>query len=104
MDSPLFDHTIHRHVITLAMKVNRLDASCATAFKQQCLEICSPEIEEVDVNVSKVEFMDSSGVGALIGIYRRLPEATRRIKILNARPALRTLFEVLRLQKILEVV
>lgn len=50
--------------------VRRLDASVVSAFKQQVLEAIDGETKNVLLDLSHVEFIDSSCLGALVSILK----------------------------------
>ncbi|WP_428561003.1 MAG: STAS domain-containing protein [Solidesulfovibrio sp. DCME] len=59
-------------------------------------------VEEYDgpaitLDLAEVTFMDSSGVGLLIGLRRQCQERGKRFAVVNPAPPIRKLFETLRL-------
>ncbi len=50
--------------------VRRLDASVVQAFKQQVLEAIDPDTKNVLLDLSHVDFIDSSCLGALVSILK----------------------------------
>lgn len=52
--------------------VRRLDASVALAFKQQVLEVIQRNGNHVLLDFSRVDFIDSSCLGALVSILKTL--------------------------------
>jgi len=57
----------------------------------------------VIVDLADVPFMDSSGLGVLIGAYRRLNGIGGRIALLNAASAVRTVLELTRTERLFEM-
>lgn len=55
----------------------RLDAAMALSFKERMREIVAQAPGLVQVDMAQVQFMDSSGLGALIAIHKALPGGTR---------------------------
>ncbi|MDR3092257.1 MAG: anti-sigma factor antagonist [Clostridiales bacterium] len=53
------------------------------------------------LDLSGVDFMDSSGVGLLIGRYKRLSEIGGRLLVCGLSPSLRVLFDMAGLGKII---
>jgi anti-anti-sigma factor len=54
---------------------------------------------DIDVDLQHVTFMDSSGVGALVFLFKRLSAAGRKLTIVGANGAPLRLIEMLRLDK-----
>lgn len=52
---------------------------------------------EVELDLGQVTFMDSSGVGLLIGIRRMCQEQGKAFRLANPSPPIRKLFDMLRL-------
>ena len=71
--SPIIEGKIEDGVLHAALGINRLDASSSRDFKKHVEAIWSPEeVNRVELDFEKVDFIDSSGVGALLGVYKRL--------------------------------
>ncbi|WP_410218104.1 STAS domain-containing protein [Paracoccus sp. (in: a-proteobacteria)] len=52
----------------------RIDAAIATLFKDKLREIVVRNRKSVHLDMAAVDFMDSSGLGAMIAIRKSLPE------------------------------
>ena len=89
----------------LSLRVNssRLDAPTAAGFKKDCEELWQPGIVSVRVDLSQVQFIDSSGVGALLSLYKRLPTPNPTVKLECVQPAVQAVIELLRLHRIFEL-
>ncbi|WP_112873494.1 STAS domain-containing protein [Paracoccus endophyticus] len=59
---------------------NRLDAALAIRFKDRLREIAARNGPVILLDLSRVDFMDSSGLGAILAIRRTLPP-DRRIEL-----------------------
>jgi len=62
------------------------------------------EPENVFLDLRNVSFIDSSGVGAIVFLYKRLKENTRKLRITGANGQPRELLELLRIHKAIPVV
>ena len=62
-----------------------LDCLSAARFKGDALERLTPG-SDVVVDLSGVAFVDSAGVGALVGLYRSALRAGCRVRFAAARP------------------
>ncbi|WMN86218.1 STAS domain-containing protein [Vibrio parahaemolyticus] len=46
--------------------------------------LAEPSTREIEIDFSRVQFLDSSGVGAIVYLYKRLVEHQRSMRIENA--------------------
>jgi anti-sigma B factor antagonist len=52
----------------------RIDAAIATLFKDKLREIVVKNRKSVHLDMAQVDFMDSSGLGAMIAVRKSLPQ------------------------------
>ena len=95
----------HAEGSTLLLKVtlSRLDASTAREFKEDCAQAWMPQATMVVADLTTLEFIDSSGVGALLSIYKRLPAPNPVVRLRGVQPPVKSVIELLRLNKIFEM-
>ena len=86
--------------LTLVLTTSRLDASIARDLREACAAGWPEGVERLAIDLGAVEFIDSSGIGALLGLYKRLPAAHGAVPLLHPRRAVRTVIELLRLQRV----
>lgn len=92
------DGTLH-----LTVKVPRLDAAAAREFKIECAAVWRPSVERLIIDLAAVDFLDSSGIGALLSVHKRLPAEKPGVKLVNVRPPVQAVIELLRLHRIFEI-
>lgn len=63
--------------IIVTVGETRIDAAIATRFKDRMREIVSRNRKPVLVDMASVEFMDSSGLGAMIAVHKAMPDGLR---------------------------
>lgn len=88
----------------ILIDIAKFDASAVPAFKTELKELDLGLAEALDIDLQKIEFMDSSGVGALLSLYKNLPAETRELRLVNVRPVVRDVLELLRLHRIFTLV
>jgi anti-sigma B factor antagonist len=81
--------------------VARLDASVAPAFRQEALAAISDGGRRVVVDLKRVEFMDSSGLGALVSILKALGGGA--MAVCNAGPSVTSLLKLTRMDKVFAI-
>jgi anti-sigma B factor antagonist len=79
----------------LMMSGARLDAQAAPGFRVAAIALAKGA-ESVILDISKVGFIDSSGVGALISLLKCIP-AGGALKLVGANEAVRRLLRMTRL-------
>lgn len=64
-------------------------------------EIMSKKPESVVFDMSNLNFMDSSGVGVIIGRYKLISSKGGKIAIVSMKPQIRRIYEICGLKKII---
>jgi len=85
---------------SIAVKTPRLDAKAAAALKTQLPSEVGPTVRRAEVDLEGVGFIDSSGVGVLLSIYRKLPSEGAQVVLRNLEPGVRSTLELLRLHRV----
>jgi anti-sigma B factor antagonist len=69
-----FDVKRNGSVVIFTLKERRLDASISPELKGEFLILCTPQTKDLIIDLSAVEFCDSSGLSALLIAERRMRE------------------------------
>lgn len=80
----------------------RIDAAIATRFKDQVREIVLRGRKPVLLDMRRVDFMDSSGLGSMIAVRKALPEAIPVI-LAGLSPNVERVFRLTRMDSIFEI-
>ncbi|MBC8393082.1 MAG: STAS domain-containing protein [Deltaproteobacteria bacterium] len=97
-----FNTEIIDDVTVVELKTDVLDANNAREFK----ESISPVLEnnqKVVFDMSQVGFLDSSGCGTILSCLRQLNSAGGDLKMYGLQKPVRTLFELIRMHRIIEI-
>ena len=89
-------------VTVVVLGIDILDAGNAKEFKAGM----SPILEKssrVVLDLSQVNFLDSSGCGALLSCLRQVNTAGGDLKLFGVTKPVRTLFELIRMHRIVEM-
>jgi len=91
--------TAQRDQITLTLMFSgNLDASGSQAALPQLDQVISnDQFSEIEVDFSNVSFLDSSGVGAIVYLYKRLIANERHMRIENVSGQPLEIFNLLRI-------
>jgi len=101
--SDQFLKRVEGDTIYITFKLPRLDASAAGTLKSELKLDQDPEVKHAEIEIGNVEFIDSSGVGVLLGIYRKLAGDDARVNLINVRPSVQLVLELLRLHRIFSI-
>lgn len=102
MDSD-FQTKIIDQTLYIFINTPRLDASSSSHMKKE-LDFKIPQgVNRAQVDMKEVQFIDSSGVGVLLGIYRKLPVEGAEVLLINVHSGVQAVLELLRLHRIFKV-
>jgi anti-sigma B factor antagonist len=86
----------------------RLEGTCdlATApdLRTALQPLVPPEVQDLIVDVSALEFIDSTGLGVILGAMRRLREGGGHLRIAGASGTVRRVLEITDLDKVIPLV
>lgn len=88
--------------VTIRVDERRLDAAIATQFKDRVRSLVAHGGEVVTLDLSSVEFLDSSGLGAIIAIFKSIP-AGRRLELVNLTPNVERVFKLTRMDSVITI-
>ncbi len=77
-----------------------LDIYTSNEFKNKILDIFEKEQVDLLIDGTNLEYVDSTGLGALISIFKSTKEADKKIVLLNLKANIRKLFHITELDKL----
>ena len=80
-----------------------LDAYTAPGLRAQLHEATAGEADLVVVDLARVTFIDSAGLGALVGAHRRMREAEGELRIVRPPALVGRAFELTGLDQVLDL-
>lgn len=80
-----------------------VDAYTSARFREVMMDIIEDGGEKLVVSMAKVEYIDSSGLGALVGGLKRTSERNGRIILVCDRIQVRKVFEITGLEKVFPI-
>lgn len=90
-------------VSAITMNESRLDASVAPEFKKQMEAIINDGNKQIILNIGALKFMDSSSLGALVGVLKYLGNDGKMV-LVGASGVVLDLFVLTRMDKIFTLV
>ena len=91
-----------QNVAVVQIQAEQLDASNADEFKQGIAPILAAN-NQVVFDVSQLQFVDSSGCGAILSCLKALTSAGGDLKLCRVTRPVRSIFELIRLHRICEI-
>jgi len=90
-------------LLTISFSIDRIDTSNSQELKSAIRENWQPGIERVDIEMAPIRFIDSSGIGALLGIFKLFENEKRGpVRLLNPQPGVMSVVELLRLHQVFQ--
>lgn len=88
--------------LTIRVDEKRLDAAIATAFKDRVRGMIGDHGPPVMLDLGGVDFMDSSGLGAVIAIFKAMPP-DRALVLAGLTPNVARVFRLTRMDTVLNI-
>jgi anti-sigma B factor antagonist len=80
-----------------------VDVYTAPQLKQQIIDMLDNNITNIIVDITNVEYLDSTALGVLIGGLKRLRERDGVLDLICPNPRIRRIFEITGLDKIFDI-
>ena len=77
-----------------------MDIHTSPDFKEQVIRSYEQKKTDLLIDGEKLEYIDSTGLGALISILKRVKENDNKIYLSNIKPNIRKLFDITELDKL----
>jgi anti-anti-sigma factor len=77
-------------------------SSATSAEFQTTVRNIIPQTRRIVLDLTNVSYMDSSGLGAVVGIYLSARRQERELKLINLNQRLKELFRLTKLAKVFE--
>lgn len=81
---------------------SRIDAAVAIAFKDQMRQMTEGSVAEVLLDLSTVDFIDSSGLGAIVAAMKQLGKG-RRLHLAGLMPNVDKVFRLTRMDTVFTI-
>ena len=91
--------THEENIVLVTALDSRLDASLSPEFKKQIEEIIQQEKKHIILDISTIKFMDSSSLGAMVGILKSMKD-NKKFVIVGASGVVLELFTLTRMNRV----
>lgn len=83
--------------------VGEVDIYTSPELKKKIYELIEEKNQNLIINGEQLDYIDSTGLGVLMGIYKKLQEKNLSISITNLKPNIYKLFDITGLNKIFNI-
>ena len=99
---------MHRHNGTLSVTgLRELNSATARSFRAAVVSEVSPDLQTIEMDLSQMRFIDSTGLAALVSLYNALNGSEGRktitLRLTNPAPPVQQMIELARLHHLFEV-
>jgi anti-anti-sigma factor len=88
---------------TVKIQERRLDTSVSSELKGEFLVLCKPPLKELVIDLSRVEFCDSSGLSALLIAERKMREAGGTVRLAGVNKKVLALIRISHLDRAFKI-
>jgi anti-sigma B factor antagonist len=89
-------------IVIFKLKCANVDSDISARLKAELLILCQPDIQALVIDFSGVEYIDSSGLGALLLAHRQLRDHSIPILLSGVQDSIFHLFEMLNLHDLFD--
>lgn len=83
--------------------LGRMDAQVSGVLKERIQELLDKGSANLVLDLEGLDFLDSSGLGALVSCLRRVREKKGEIKLAGLRPEVRSIFDITRVSRLFDI-
>jgi anti-anti-sigma factor len=98
-----FEVTKNGSSAVLTLKERKLDMSVSPELKGEFILLCRPTLKSLIVDLSSVEFCDSSGLSALLIADRQMRQHSGEVKLVGVHKKVMALLKISQLDKVFPV-
>lgn len=90
-------------VIIVTPQNNRIDVSVASDFKQEILKLFDANLSRIIINFENVQFMDSSGLTAIVSLLKHLGESGAELVLCHINSSISNLLKITKLDRVFTI-
>jgi len=81
-----------------------IDINTSPDIKKSLDKLLSKKVVKIIINLTKVSYVDSSGLATLVEILKNMRSYGGKMKISNMSPKVKSLFEITKLDRLFDIV
>ena len=90
--------------LTVCYVEGEIDINTSPGIKKQFDKLIGSKTPKIIVNLTKVTYVDSSGLATLVEILKNMRSYGGRLRLSNMSPKIKSLFEITKLEKLFEII
>ncbi|MCI2395638.1 STAS domain-containing protein [Aliiroseovarius sediminis] len=95
-------HTDTATARVITVEENRIDAAIAISFKDQMRELTEGSPDRIVLDMTQVDFIDSSGLGAIVAVMKQAcPD--KSFELANLSPTVEKVFKLTRMDTVFTI-
>lgn len=83
--------------------IGEVDIYTSPELKSQIFALIEERSADIIIDGESLEYIDSTGLGALMSIYKKMQENSLNLKIINLKPNIYKLFDITGLNKVFNI-
>jgi len=83
--------------------IGEVDIYTFPELKNQIFALIEERSADIIIDGESLEYIDSTGLGALMSIYKKMQENSLNLKIINLKPNIYKLFDITGLNKVFNI-
>jgi len=95
--------TENKNGLVVCQVDGEIDINTAPDIKKAFDKMISKKEPKIIVNLSKVTYVDSSGLATLVEILKNMRSYGGKMKLTNLSPKVKSLFEITKLEKLFDI-
>jgi anti-sigma B factor antagonist len=93
----------NKNGLTVCNVEGEIDINSSPAIKKSFDKLLQSKTPKIIVNLSKVTYVDSSGLATLVEILKNMRSYGGRLRLTNLSSKIKSLFEITKLEKLFEI-
>ena len=81
---------------------SRLDAYCALKVKRVALKLVAMAERDIVIDMAKVDFIDSSGLGVLVAVTKMAAD-NHEVQFMNLQPLVQRVFQLTHMDRVFKI-
>lgn len=98
-----FEVTKNTHHTVLKLKERKLDVSVSPELKGEFILLCRPTLKSLVVDLTEVEFCDSSGLSALLIAERQMRGHGGKVSLVGVHKKVMALLKISQLDRVFQI-
>jgi len=87
----------------VVLVAGEIDAYTAPKLREELLALAEEGNKSITVNLQDVSYLDSTGLGVFVGLFKQLKEKGGELKLIQLSDRLKRLFEITGLSKVMNI-